>query len=264
MKTINKIKAVGLLAASLACSQSYAVPVTLNFSGALTVGDATLFGYESTAYRPLVSGTISLNYSLAGTPKQTGTQTSYPTGWGVSWIDVIFDYPLPFESTAPSASDPRSFDKLSFNTYSRQNSLVFSDNRSGKEDQIGATCYASYLKPSNDWCFNTRIEAKLAPGSVNANAIATGESLLNDGAYLLSGSKLVMLASYADANGTIKSYNIQVALQSLDEAGLADDVTPVPLPAAAWLFLSGIAGYAGVSFRRSRSHNSAATQAMSI
>ena len=72
-----------------------------------------------------------------------------------------------------------------------------------------------------------------------------GRSQLTTG-ELLEGSYIMYMSV---VGGDSSSYGFSADVTA---TVLGDDVTPVPLPAAAWLFISGIAGYAGVSLKKKK------------
>ncbi|MAM86229.1 VPLPA-CTERM sorting domain-containing protein [Allohahella sp. A8] len=85
----------------------------------------------------------------------------------------------------------------------------------------------------------------------NGSAVATAEFTGNGTSMFttagLSAGNYIMSMTVVGGQYDEYGFSGAAALSTL-----GDDVNPVPLPAAAWLFISGIAGYAGVSMKKKK------------
>ncbi|MAM89546.1 MAG: hypothetical protein CME36_19790 [unclassified Hahellaceae] len=240
------LAAAGLLAVMLS-SNSHAVTMQVDFTGLVAHhGDYGVFGYGSTEANPLVSGKISFDYGGAGSPLVTGTTKKYAPGRGINWIDIVFDYPLPFSTLSPSESSIRNSDQLNISSSYQKDFLSLNNSYASQDSQYSFHCSPNQLAATHDWCFNTSLKATFAPGAIDADALAQGQSLINSGATLLRDSYITVALYGNDANGNAYGHDFRINLQSLAGAELDSSITPVPLPAAVWFFLSGM-GVLGLS-----------------
>ncbi|GAA3961764.1 VPLPA-CTERM sorting domain-containing protein [Allohahella marinimesophila] len=103
------------------------------------------------------------------------------------------------------------------------------------------------------WNPGTGANAQAVQYTLQQGGSTVAESLFSDTGRAafstgnLSEGNYLMLMTVVD--GTNATYGFS---GDINVTTLAGDVNPVPLPAAAWLFLSGIAGYAGVSLKKKK------------
>lgn len=148
---------------------------------------------------------------------------------------------------APATGDH--YDSVRIERYNTQEEITFLDYFT-QDTPTGASNFVSCggINKQAEYCWAIDLRIKGQSG-----LFKWGESFSVDYSDLTFSRMVMKLVNYDSALGAITNAHSLVGTLSDFSLTTVDDVTPVPLPGAVWLFLSGLSAYgvtAGRRFRR--------------
>ena len=242
---LKRIAIVSTLTGVLVALPGHAALYDLNFSGRLgNYVTARELGFETYGPNNVVSGSMRIDTSKMGPDLRPN---SSPVDWRAgsgNWISTSFDRTIPYSYENPSAPGTH-YDSMYMSTWNgNYDRVTFADHFTDDEDG-----YCAGVARPSDYCWHIKINADLSKGSFDFE-----KALKIDESNLLRADMVIRLVNYDPQYGfvsgnTYRAFN----LTSLT----LTPVAPVPLPAAAWMFLMALGSFAGMRFKRqvSRSPN---------
>ena len=235
---LKRIAIGSTLTGILVSLPGHAALYDLNFSGKLgNYVTAKELGFDTYGPNNVVSGSMRINTSMAGSDIRPNTN-AYDIRAGVgNWISTSFDRSIRYSYENPLAPGTH-YDSVSLNTLNPGwDQLTFVDHFTDNQD----TYCAGVLQPSN-YCWHIEITADVAKGSFDFD-----KALKVDESNLFRANMVIRLVNYDPKYGYV-SGNAYLGF-NLSSLTLTP-VAPVPLPAAAWMFLMALGSFTGFRVKR--------------
>lgn len=215
-----------------------------------------LLGLAGLAFAPLgVAGSIVFDYNT----DFSGTSPTGPAPWIIATFTDVSPGVVDLTITTGGLSGIENIAAIYFNLIPQLNSnnLVFKSLNSGSGD-IAATSIQTGggYKADGDGKYTFVMDYPTGSGTGTFNntetsvyqiTCAAGSNNCGGGTTVLSASSFNLLSQPAGGHGPFLS---AAMIQNTGGTGISGWIAPVPLPAAAWLLLSGLVGLAALARSR--------------
>ncbi len=246
--------ALALMAASFSVNSA---TITDNYIGADAHGWGDVIGstsdFDIMSMDVVISGsilTVNISTNFAG-KGDDGLFAAYTGGNGIGYGDLFLSSVWTPDGSAPYATDDAANGTVWEYGFSLDNRWMSEGSAgTGKLYSLDSSDNHSDIKMSDDFLTGAtfRNGQEIAVDTAGGNVTA-----LNSGTWSIDAVNS-LVSFEVDLTGTSLLSSSAIALHWGPTCAndVIEGVAPVPVPAAVWLFVSGIAGLAGVSYRKRR------------